>query len=125
PPEVVTVGFLMKGRICVDDPDGDEVTIDLEPVCVTSSYPNGNDNPWLAGMPVATMLAGDEVVSIDEPRTEPSPNRDTTPDQNEAPERVDFPCGLRAGDVLTFSATGSSSFGGGLPSQPTDGGASA
>lgn len=121
PPATVTLGFPVTGRICADDVDGDEVTFVSELSCEVTANPHGNDNPWLAGMPVGTQLPGDEVLAADDPQFNPDADPWTTPDGNEAPEQVFFPCGLVPGQVLEFEATGASQFSGPPPTSPTDG----
>ena len=107
PPQTATIGFELRGRICADDADGDTLTFATELNCVASAAPRGNDNPWLAGMPDGTTLAGDRAGPDDD---------------DNSPLLVEFPCGLAPGEALTFDATGSSSFGGSNPpSSPTDG----
>ena len=107
PPAAATVGFSLRGRICADDVDGDTLTYAADLTCVAHAAPRGNDNPWLAGMPAGTALAGDVAGPAA---------------TDESPLLVEFPCGLTPGETLTFEATGSaSSAGAAQPASATDG----
>ncbi|MEO1056783.1 MAG: FG-GAP-like repeat-containing protein, partial [Actinomycetota bacterium] len=87
PPATATVGFDYVGRVCADDPDGDDLTFDGVATQAATANIAPRAHPWLAGQPDGATLFGDGA-----------------PD--DSPILVATDDFFAAGDALTFNVSG-------------------